>query len=97
MRGEYLSRSELLAGLTVIAEGMVQIVRSSKLSRHEQDDMLHHIASLGTVFEDVGKRQSRLRPEGLNGASSPNEAVAQAPKKRGRPKKVRAETVNHGN
>jgi hypothetical protein len=63
-RAEYLDREALKAGLALAAEAIVQIIRNSKLSREEQEDIQRNIANIPLALAAVGERQSRLRSKG---------------------------------
>jgi hypothetical protein len=60
-RAEVLDRKELMKGLSAVADAMVHIITTSALDRQSQADLQRELAGVPIIFENVAKRQSRLR------------------------------------
>lgn len=76
-RADYLQRSELLRGITQLADGLLQIVNNSALSLEEKADMLNNISNFPAVLRDVAGRQTRLRKKDRNGDHAPKAEQAE--------------------
>ena len=75
MRGDFLSRFELQNLFGQIAHAILEIIKSSGLTKEEQNDVRRQIASIPVVLRQTAKAQSKGT---LNGAEK---------KKQGRPPK----------
>jgi hypothetical protein len=78
LRGDFIARQELERVFGEVANAIKTIVRSSRLSRIEQDDFLRALSSIKVVVKNTASRQSQPPAHGRNGANEPE------PKKRKR-------------
>jgi hypothetical protein len=84
-RGQYLPKTELMAGLSQLVTAILSVIEHSKLSREEKNDIRYNLSGCNHVLEDVGHRQTAWREADRNGASS--QSVESKPKRS--PKKVK--------
>jgi hypothetical protein len=59
-RSEVFNKSELSKGFAALADAMTHIIKSSKLSREEQEDLQRELAGVPIVISNVARRQSKL-------------------------------------
>lgn len=81
LKGDFVHRLELQHVLGQIADGILQIVKSTGLSKEAQDDIRRQISSIPVVIKAAGKGQALAS---TNGAEE---------KRRGRPPKPKAAPV----
>jgi hypothetical protein len=53
LKGDYLNQTDLERTISQVAEGMLQIIKSSALSRQAQDDIRRQIAAIPVIIRDV--------------------------------------------
>ena len=68
VRGEYVNRAELEQLHAAIANHIKSVVRSSRLSRSDQDDVLRSMSDVKFRVADIAAAQRR----GMNGEASGN-------------------------
>ena len=86
MRGEYINRLELEQMFAGIAASIKTVIRSSTLTREEQDDVLRSMSGIKVRVAGIAAAQRR----GINGDGRDNGDGSKQParRKRGRPRKV---------
>jgi hypothetical protein len=72
-RGEMLNRSELMRGLSAIADAMTARIMASELSREVKQDLLKELSSVPITLQEVADRQTKLRRAG-NGQTDGSES-----------------------
>jgi phage terminase Nu1 subunit (DNA packaging protein) len=83
-RADYLDRRQLSRALAEVADSIVQIVRVSRLTRQEQDDLLPQLSSIPVIIENAARAQTKWRGNGAMLQPAATETPKRGP---GRPRK----------
>ena len=68
LKGDYVSRIELENVLGQVADGILQIVKASKLSLEEQNDLRRQLAGIPVLIRNVARRQTRATSRNGDGS-----------------------------
>ena len=81
-QGRYLDKAELMAGLSQLVQAILDVIKNSKLTREEQNNIRHNLVGFSYVLEDVGQRQTDWRESDRNGQEDqkPKRALKKAKK-----------------
>jgi hypothetical protein len=75
LRGEYLRRAELESMFGQISAAILQIIKASKLTRQEQDDLRRQLSSIAVRIEDTARAQRRHGADGNGLKPVPGECL----------------------
>ena len=70
LRGDYLNRRELENVFAQITDGVLQIIKTSKLTLEEQNDLRRQLSSIPVVIRHAARSQTRHSRNATNGNGS---------------------------
>jgi hypothetical protein len=71
-----LNRSELMKGLSMVADAMITRINAAEIPRSVKEDLLKDIAAIPLILKEVAHAQSRLPRRNGNGAHNGEEVAS---------------------